>query len=80
MTLLLLLSLSVSLHHPDADFDQLRTQADQIMTLKPSEARRQVDVVFQVADRLVQDGQPDAADAYYEGGLNIDPRLTLITT
>lgn len=53
--------------------NELRTQADEVLKMDNVTARRHIDVVFALADRLLATNQQDTAESYINQGLLIYP-------
>ena len=53
--------------------DELKTQADDVLALSNVSARKKIDVVFKLADRLLEEKQTDLAEKYLSQGLQRYP-------
>jgi predicted Zn-dependent protease len=58
---------------PPLTIDELKQQADSVLSLSNVSARKKIDVVFELADRLLEENQNDTAEHYLAEGLKHFP-------
>lgn len=68
-----IISSTVMASHSHVQMDDLKRQADHILSCSTAIAREKVDVVFELADRLLTQNQPDDAEKYLLAGLRCFP-------
>lgn len=64
---------SFSQNTDPVSLDELRTQADEVLKMDNVTARRDIDVVFALVDRLLATNQQDMAESYITQGLRSFP-------